>query len=74
MTLTYAQWSRDYRREQLRRDAARAAVAEFEAMLVAVLPQAQAWDVVEIARRIADKHRPLASTYDDYLAGREDWA
>ena len=73
MTLTYAQWSRDYRREQLRRDAARAAIAEVEAMLVAALPQAQARDVVEIARRITDKHRPLASTYDDCLADREDW-
>ena len=74
MTLTYAQWSRDYRREQLRRDAARAAIAEVEAMLVAALPQAQAWDVIETARRITDKHRPLSSTYQDYLDGHEDWA
>ncbi len=71
--LSYAQWSRDYRREQVRRAEARAVAAEVEAALVKALPD-HAWDILDATQKIKDKNRPLSSTYQDYVSGRDEWA
>ena len=70
--LSYAQWSRDYRREQVRRAMARDVADDIEAALVKALPD-HAWDILDATQKIKDKNRPLSSTYQDYLAGREEW-